>query len=272
MKQSGQYYWYHNDHLGTPQVMTTSSGAVVWSAKYSSSGKAIVDPSSTIVNPLRFPGQYFDDETGLHWNWFRYYESSLGRYLRNDPIGFFGGDVNLYAYVQNNPINDFDPLGLVSAGQLGIGNPGSYGGENDCKSMYDEEGPWYNRDLITWQYMDISDVPMVVAEIPIGPGAFTLFRNALRLFKGQSLTNVGRALTKHPEVIGQTKQTIRQLLRTDPAINKAAANALKDIMRTGNRTVQNLPRYGEVIQYQKAGGFGARFSAETGKFIGFINP
>jgi len=83
---------------------------------------------------------------------------------------------------------------------------------------------------------------------------------------------VGRALTKHPEVIGQTKQAIRQALRSDQAVNKAAANVLKDIMRTGTRTVQDLPRYGSVIQYQKAGSYGARFSAETGNFIGLINP
>jgi RHS repeat-associated protein len=86
MKVGSEYYWYHNDHLGTPQMMTTSSGAVVWKAKYSSFGKTAVDPSSTVVSNLRLPGQYFDEKTGLHYNWFRYYDSDLGRYLRIDPL------------------------------------------------------------------------------------------------------------------------------------------------------------------------------------------
>ena len=123
MKQAGQYYWYHNDQLGTPQVMTTSSGAVAWNAKYSSFGKATVEPSSTIVNPLRLPGQYEDAETGLHYNYHRYYDPSLGRYLRADPIGLAGG-INLFAYTASNPINAIDPLGLdfgIISGPLGAG-------------------------------------------------------------------------------------------------------------------------------------------------------
>ena len=115
MKQGGQYYWYHNDHLKTPQVMTTSSGAVVWKAKYSSFGKATVDPSSTVDNPLRLPGQYEDAETGLHYNWFRYYSPDTGRYISTDPIGFLGG-LNLFRYAANNPLNTYDPFGLLVAG------------------------------------------------------------------------------------------------------------------------------------------------------------
>jgi RHS repeat-associated protein len=91
--------------------MTTSSGAVVWKAKYSSFGKATVDPSSTVDNPLRFPGQYEDAETGLHYNWFRYYQPIIGRYLRSDPVGFLGG-VNFFTFVQNNPGRFYDPFGL----------------------------------------------------------------------------------------------------------------------------------------------------------------
>ena len=64
-----------------------------------------------IVNPLRFPGQYFDSETGLHYNRFRYYSPELGRYLSRDPLGFLAG-CNFFAYVDNNPINGVDPLGL----------------------------------------------------------------------------------------------------------------------------------------------------------------
>src|SRR6056297_2796954 len=111
MRAGGEYYFYHNDHLGTPQKMTASNGSVVWSAKYSSFGKVHVDPESTVVNNLRFPGQYYDGESGLHWNFFRYYNPSDGKYLSPDPIGLTG-DINLYLYANANPINHIDPLGL----------------------------------------------------------------------------------------------------------------------------------------------------------------
>jgi RHS repeat-associated protein len=119
MKSGGQYYWYHNDHLGTPQMMTTSSGAVVWSATYTSFGKAFVDGGFSVVNPLRLPGQYEDTETGLHYNWHRYYDPQLGRYFQSDPTGLTPEDnlliehINhLYIYSKDNPINLFDPRGL----------------------------------------------------------------------------------------------------------------------------------------------------------------
>jgi RHS repeat-associated protein len=90
--------------------MTDSSGTVVWAADYLPFGQADVTVE-TVENNLRFVGQYYDNETGLHYNYFRYYDPSLGRYLRADPIGLEGG-INLYAYVENNSINLIDPFGL----------------------------------------------------------------------------------------------------------------------------------------------------------------
>ena len=66
----------------------------------------------TVTNNLRFPGQYFDKETGNHYNWNRYYYSSSGRYLQADLIGFSAGDANFFRYVEGNPIIRMDPSGL----------------------------------------------------------------------------------------------------------------------------------------------------------------
>ncbi len=115
MKEAGQYYFYHNDHLGTPQKLTSVNGAVVWSAAYSSFGEATINVA-VVENSLRFPGQYYDSETGLHYNFHRYYDSSTGRYIRADPIGSEGG-INLFAYVHNNPVNFFDLWGLYPGQQ-----------------------------------------------------------------------------------------------------------------------------------------------------------
>jgi len=103
-------YFFINDHLGTPQKMVDESGVVVWDSDYNPFGEVGVT-TSTYDNKFRFPGQYYDQESGLHYNWHRYYDPKIGRYLRPDPIGLAGG-INLFWYVDNNPINSTDPEGL----------------------------------------------------------------------------------------------------------------------------------------------------------------
>ena len=113
--------YYQHDHLNTPIQATDRSGNVVWSAQYNAFGRAtITTPAATaekptIVSDLRLPGQLEDAETGLHYNWHRYYEPEVGRYVTSDSIGLAGG-VNLYAYVYGNPINLFDPYGYWAWG------------------------------------------------------------------------------------------------------------------------------------------------------------
>ena len=114
LKEDGEYYWYQNDHLGTPQKLVDSSGTVVWSAAYTAFGEAQVSVE-TVTNNLRFPGQYYDAETGLHYNLNRYYEPEIGRYAQTDPIGVNTDEINIYAFVGNNPVRWADPLGLFKS-------------------------------------------------------------------------------------------------------------------------------------------------------------
>ncbi|WKT59635.1 RHS repeat-associated core domain-containing protein [Microbulbifer thermotolerans] len=106
---SGELYYYQNDHLGTPQRMLDKSGAVVWEARYSAFGKAEV-LVEIVGNNLRFPGQYFDGESGLHQNYMRDYDAEAGRYLQADPLGLESA-LNYYAYAYNNPNGFIDPTG-----------------------------------------------------------------------------------------------------------------------------------------------------------------
>ena len=103
-------FYYQLDHLGTPQELTDYSGEIMWSAKYRAYGNLAALDVSEIDNPLRFQGQYFDAETGLHYNRHRYYNPGTGRFLTPDPIKLAGG-LNSYQYVPN-PTGWVDPLGL----------------------------------------------------------------------------------------------------------------------------------------------------------------
>ncbi|OMH31652.1 RHS repeat-associated core domain-containing protein [Motiliproteus sp. MSK22-1] len=106
----GKYYYYQNDQIGTPVRLLAANGSVVWEARYEVFGQAHV-LTNQVINNLRFPGQYYDQETKLHQNYFRDYDPSLGRYLQSDPIGLKGG-LNTYAYAFANPLTLTDRLGL----------------------------------------------------------------------------------------------------------------------------------------------------------------
>ncbi|OGV43507.1 MAG: hypothetical protein A2X46_13055 [Lentisphaerae bacterium GWF2_57_35] len=97
--ETSNYYYYLNDHLGAPQKLVGKNGEVVWSASFESFGKATVSTNSTVANNLRFSSQYFDEESGLHYNTYRYYDSDMGRYISRDPIGEIlnGGAADEYA-------------------------------------------------------------------------------------------------------------------------------------------------------------------------------
>jgi RHS repeat-associated protein len=112
-------FYVHTDHLNTPRrVSRPSDNAVIWRWDSDPFGTTTAnqDPdgdSNPFAYGLRFPGQYFDTETGLHYNYMRDgYEPAIGRYTQSDPIGLAGG-MNSYTYVSGNPINLVDPLGLA---------------------------------------------------------------------------------------------------------------------------------------------------------------
>ena len=107
--QGSSIYAMHTDRLGTPRKLTNNDSNVVWSTEQDPFGKTTIIKQQVSMN-LRFPGQYYDAETGTHYNYLRDYDPETGRYLTTDPIGIEGG-VNLFAYVNNNPLINIDPTG-----------------------------------------------------------------------------------------------------------------------------------------------------------------
>jgi RHS repeat-associated protein len=155
-------FYVHTDHLNTPRRITRpSDNAIVWrwDADPFGATPANDDPDGdtvTFAYNLRFPGQYFDAETGLHYNYFRDYDAVTGRYIQSDPIGLSGG-LGTYTYAGGNPISRFDPSGeaaialevpvvlgaLIVAG-CALYEPCSTSAQNAVQAWLDAEGagPW----------------------------------------------------------------------------------------------------------------------------------
>ena len=125
-------YYVHANHLNTPTAVTRPSDnkfAWQWHPDAFGVGAPNQNPQSlgTFIYNLRMPGQYFDTETGLNYNYFRDYDPLTGRYVESDPIGL-GSDVNTYAYALNRPITFGDPTGLdvtINISRQGISATGN---------------------------------------------------------------------------------------------------------------------------------------------------
>ncbi|MGV9293327.1 RHS repeat-associated core domain-containing protein [Amycolatopsis sp. NPDC003676] len=116
-----QFFAIVAEPSGTPTELIDDRGEIAWQARSSLFG-VVVDESGGEGTPLRFQGQYFDEETGLHYNFHRYYDPVLARYLSPDPLGL-GGGLDPHAYV-SNPHVSVDPLGLVGGS---CGKPRGFG-------------------------------------------------------------------------------------------------------------------------------------------------
>ena len=123
--QDEQIYHYHLDHLGTPRELTNEQGKIVWRVKYKTYGNTALKDVEEIENNLRFQGQYYDEETGLHYNRHRYYNPDTGQFINQDPIGLLGG-INNYQYA-DNPTGWIDPLGLCKEEATPPSEPGLEG-------------------------------------------------------------------------------------------------------------------------------------------------
>lgn len=146
-------YFVHSDHLNTPRVVVDRANNLRWRWMAEPFGVSAAEPNpsglGTFTLNLRLPGQYFDQESALHYNYFRDYDSSLGRYVQSDPIGLAGG-VNTYAYVDGNPLMYIDPYGLWALGDplpqglldfsAGMGDVILFGQGQRLRDLFDVDG------------------------------------------------------------------------------------------------------------------------------------
>jgi len=118
LERNGSFAYFHADGLGSITSITDANWNVVQTYEYDSFG--MVKPSTSFCNSYTYTGREWDKETGLYYYRARYYDPMEGRFISKDPIGFDGEDVNLYAYVGNQPINYVDPYGLARFDPGGI--------------------------------------------------------------------------------------------------------------------------------------------------------
>jgi len=109
---SPQLYYVHTDHINRPIRMSTTAKVMVWQAEWDPWG-GVQSLTGSLAQNLRFPGQWFQIETGLHYNWHRHYDPSIGRYTQPDPLGFVDGP-SVYAYAKSSPQDNVDPDGRQS--------------------------------------------------------------------------------------------------------------------------------------------------------------
>src|ERR1700674_1496564 len=146
LKPTGTYY-VHTDPLNTPRQINDQSGNAVWTWNIATFGASTPNPDPTnsgtpfSYNP-RFPGQYFDAETGLFYNYYRDYDPRTGRYVESDPIGLIGG-LNTYNYVEGNPISYVDPIGLWPGGRYSSADAAGIQAIKDINPQSIREGREY---------------------------------------------------------------------------------------------------------------------------------
>ncbi|WP_373295423.1 RHS repeat domain-containing protein [Neogemmobacter tilapiae] len=106
------------DHIGKPVFATNSLGTKVWQVSYDPFGGVVA--STGTPEAIRFPGQWFQSESGLHQNWMRDYDPTTGRYLQADPLGLVDG-ASVYGYARGNPGRYSDPRGEQVEGAVATG-------------------------------------------------------------------------------------------------------------------------------------------------------
>ncbi|GEM_PF-6641339 len=137
MTRNSSTYYFTSDVLGSVSELTDSGQNIAEAYKYDSFGNLQIPP--TTGNPYTYISREYDSETGLYYYRMRYYDSTIGRFITADPIGFLGGE-NFYSYVLNNPINFFDPVGLKG-------------------------GPWHPPENIHTKCLNSDDCPQIKGKI-----------------------------------------------------------------------------------------------------------
>ncbi|MFP5393639.1 MAG: RHS repeat-associated core domain-containing protein, partial [Gammaproteobacteria bacterium] len=256
--------YLQTDHLGTPREVTSSAGDVLWTAQYRTWGTvcSVVtasapetlssDDAVMALQPIRFQGQYFDEETSLHHNNFRYYDPDIGRFISVDPIGLAGG-LNNFRYAPN-PTTWIDPLGLKCEGHSAPQTDGnSANGKSSGRSFWPRQTTF--EEITVYPRDDIFD-PNLVTEWRAG-GKIVTGSNVERMATGRAPigtdgkpVNLHHMLQSNDSAIAELTQTFHQqnskIIHINPntipsGVDRAAFDAWKS-RYWANRSTEFIPK------------------------------
>jgi RHS repeat-associated protein len=187
--------FYHCDQIGTPLMMTDERGDIVWEARYKAWGETIaVDARASHIthvpaqNPIRFQGQQFDDETGLAYNRYRYYDPRTGRYISQEPIGLLG-NTNPYQYAPN-PTDWIDPRGLKGKKAQASGqaccSPNPCEGKDPAKEARGWQGTAPYKGVDSYQNTVLKRGTVLYSLYPGGAPGYAVTIGSLRQAAGSS--------------------------------------------------------------------------------------
>jgi RHS repeat-associated protein len=160
LERDNNWYYITTDQLGTPRVVCDANGELVKVLEYDSFGQVIADRNPEFELHISFAGGLIDVDTELVRFGFRDYDTVAGKWTAKDPIGFAGGDGNLYGYVVNTPINLADPLGLepqevVLYGGIVDHNPAIYEAAINYRGSSTTAGPSGGRKACAWSVNNV---------------------------------------------------------------------------------------------------------------------
>ena len=209
--KNGKTYSIITDHLGTPTQMYNDEGESVWEQELDMYGKVRKFANKDYVHlPFRYQGQYYDSEIDLCYNRFRYYDPEIGRYISEDPIGFFSGEYNFYNYV-NDPNVWLDIFGLA--------------GYNATQKKQIED----LRNGIDVNVKNIDEARALLKHMPeLRPHIDKFPANSGMLFKGTNFADVWKQPngTFRGDLVNTSKQNFEKFVHDPKTVTKSPKHAM----------------------------------------------
>jgi RHS repeat-associated protein len=292
--QTGKYYYHLQDQINSTRIVTDDDGNVVYSAAHGPYGDIQKEWVNTYDPKQKFSGKERESYSGLDYFGARYYDSHSYRFISVDPIRNKQIAIsnpqlwNLYLYCRNNPIRYLDPDGRQDFDWLADALAADYLDKNTDIS-YQEYTQLIDQcrgvgALAGFIGLSGYFAPEIAATLgplttQLGDKLFRfkkMLSDANSLFGKGGLTKAGRALSKHPNIVGvitpkaEAFKSLLDKFGSVPGINAAATSALINIMKNGNQIIRNHKEFGKIIDFVLPSGLGARFSQVTKEFIGWL--